>query len=1389
MAKFSSAYKQTAATRRITMGENTFEKGMHWSDQVIGTGYVHTLLNFEIDPVSYKLKTTNSYQVTDLAAGCTFLDRAFFGDPSSKQITVLQPRNEYCLRAFEGITNILSAQKIMLKSNQTLEEQLYQYGYTYENVVSYKLLIYNPVNYRLMCVTLLQAKRDKYFTLDDKYQLRRLNVNPISCGFSEIWQNDGQPYLTNCLNYHPGGSKDVHIPRIIYDVHNETFGQKLHHDLYMRTINHCEGYGNKTFCFTHRRISDVEGTVRDSSMYAPEDCICYDSFKVEFSGNAAVGDKLIWHSITDDGALDGNTLIPPSCIVTRVRGSNYMSARGAYVGPVEEFIVLSGGTFKKDVAIEGLLFRLSAYGVVHSGTTSYTDEVTPYVGDIPIDFRDSTYTSKQVYPFNAGTYLAYVNTGSSEHVDSKLNGVTVPVEAYKYGIALTSCALVNRITANYIESVSGVIVAETDKLWSTEVSDLLKHYTLNPVATVDLDTGVLSPYYNSDIAFDGDLRFCVLPAIGRDSNSKSADTGTLINYPFQVLNLFDSNKVSLRLGGGSVHPSDLLREDLLKNLRIGQGFRFLARCQALPPTRVINTSRSSLVERYHEPLISTFVLNYTWNGTSWDFSFVDTEVPMYDDQGQELKLLEEWSADGYDKIGNKILVPHINTNCLSYLAPLDENNIQDMVQHTVDNYSADKIVLISSGQVLSVPISLQQSLTESISKGLDNTLVDNASKLNDTSYGHFIITPKELTPSEATRWGYNMLSSTPYRFLCLNTPGLATAVLTGILLMDNTGQKPLLNPILNMPGRLFLYYNADFAYLKSSKEPHLQLKIETKNLYDAEWKTLALYSPKETHDLFATGDPITLSFTGSDDNVLVWATVVDTTQYSEEPDGTKVYLVVSRQQISLAYTKTPNRNNVSPEIYDLGTSTGMCSWKGRLIVWGVEKADNILFTSEPNEPEYFAYPNGVDIFEEPIIHAIPYGDALVVFTSTKLWRIDMAADGLSWNKTLLQQNLRIDRLDIPYIIILKNMLFFKSDKQFYMLVPSAGSVSGTLTIAPISKAIRDFLEDPFTELNELLVGILPTLKGTYQTPITEYLVKYGSHIEQHSVIIDWWFDMRAWLNQEKHYGSTDVVHDVIPNPDPTKPSTPLDNQFWLVQLIYDTQSYSWTLQTHTTSNIGVFISDAANRNTEFVALTYTKPLQIGSTEPLKEQSTWGISIARRTGAEEESLNNFNLANNGNSTNGLVTHFPRFQVLDTGYKELSSPSLKKRLRELQIGFSPKDNSQPLVVTLSASLDGYEVLSASKQILEAEDKINEQGVKYKEFKVVDSVSFIELPELTGAGLGDNFVLDKALLEGVKQVKLRKQISGKGYLTKFCFANITPAEYTITDYAFVYHNKNSR
>jgi hypothetical protein len=601
--------------------------------------------------------------------------------------------------------------------------------------------------------------------------------------------------------------------------------------------------------------------------------------------------------------------------------------------------------------------------------------------------------------------------------------------------------------------------------------------------------------------------------------------------------------------------------------------------------------------------------------------------------------------------------------------------------------------------------------------------------------------------------------------------------------------------------------------------------VEYKNPND-EWRKLKLYTPAETHELLSTGTPVQIDFTGADETTMIRVTLSDldpnkaVTVPKADGSGTETtYLVVSQIITTLSYTKDANKAEPSPEIFDLGSATGITYWKGRLVLWGVLNAENMLFMSEPNEPEYFAYPNGVDILEENIVHVLPYSDALIVFTSTKLWRIDLNSDGLSWTKTLLQQNLRINDADIPYITVLKNMLFFKSSNQFYMLVPTKTSTVGELTIAPISKAIAGMLENPFAAIRDIVHTIYPDLAGPEyanpmasatdpegkiitvpEKPITDYLVKYGVHTEQNRVMVDWWFDMSDWKKQVADYSDRAVQHDVTVQEDPNDSATYLPKEYWLVQLIYDTETYGWTMRTHTTNAIGVFIADAVNSDTDFISLVFNPEDKLFEGNA---KATWGVSISHRRQPADYAIQEFSLRETSKNKI-LEPSYPRFQVFDTGYKEVSSPSLKKRFREIQLNFEPSpDTEVGLRSAFMASIDGHTVMSAVSQELFEETDVDPITGTSTVIKVVDRINFhddalldpntpanyVPLPYIVDGELSNTFVLDSSALAGVKHVKIRRQINGKGHLIRMRFVNITHASYSLTDYAFVYHNKNSR
>ena len=170
---------------------------------------------------------------------------------------------------------------------------------------------------------------------------------------------------------------------------------------------------------------------------------------------------------------------------------------------------------------------------------------------------------------------------------------------------------------------------------------------------------------------------------------------------------------------------------------------------------------------------------------------------------------------------------------------------------------------------------------------------------------------------------------------------------------------------------------------------------------------------------------------------------------------TKDETTFPEQVLTAAFNLSQDDNtntNLKQENYDLSTATGMSYWKNRLIVYGLPQDKTVLFMSDVNDPTYFPYPNSADLFDEPVVHVLPFLDNLLVFTSTKLYMITLSEDGLGWNKKHIQSNLDIKEWDTHLIQQVKNMVFFKSGNYYYMVVPSTKFTTlNQLVVTPVSK--------------------------------------------------------------------------------------------------------------------------------------------------------------------------------------------------------------------------------------------------------------------------------------------------------------------------------------------------
>ncbi|NMB95430.1 MAG: hypothetical protein GYA02_02295, partial [Clostridiaceae bacterium] len=297
------------------------------------------------------------------------------------------------------------------------------------------------------------------------------------------------------------------------------------------------------------------------------------------------------------------------------------------------------------------------------------------------------------------------------------------------------------------------------------------------------------------------------------------------------------------------------------------------------------------------------------------------------------------------------------------------------------------------------------------------------------------LTPKALTPKEAVMWGYNMLQPNAYSFTDSDAAGAIS--LLGILPYKEDNSLAL-NAKVNETVKLRCYY--------AGPPNTYTIKWEWKEVSGYDWTTI------KEEELTLTDLPqVTADFSFPAEELMVRITFTkDETTFPEQ------VLTVAFNLSQDDYTNT----NLKQENYDLSTATGMSYWKNRLIVYGLPQDKTVLFMSDVNDPTYFPYPNSADLFDEPVVHVLPFLDNLLVFTSTKLYMITLSEDGLGWRKKHIQSNLDIKEWDTHLIQQVKNMVFFKSGNYYYMVVPSTKFTTlNQLVVTPVSKNIERLLDD------------------------------------------------------------------------------------------------------------------------------------------------------------------------------------------------------------------------------------------------------------------------------------------------------------------------------------------
>ena len=199
-------------------------------------------------------------------------------------------------------------------------------------------------------------------------------------------------------------------------------------------------------------------------------------------------------------------------------------------------------------------------------------------------------------------------------------------------------------TEQTIISSTPVTPVSENKLWDTALINLIKPNNNVALFKLNLTDGTIAP---TDAAINAstkpNLSFKALPYIQRVTGEP-----TTVVVPGDIFKVTEeategvTEGVTIKNWGSSpesIHPADFLNENVKLTLRKGQGFRFAAYCTSLKnPNRYLNTLREDPLSSkyYNQEVTAVFVLDYVWNGNSWEFSFIDTSIDMYDSQEKEL---------------------------------------------------------------------------------------------------------------------------------------------------------------------------------------------------------------------------------------------------------------------------------------------------------------------------------------------------------------------------------------------------------------------------------------------------------------------------------------------------------------------------------------------------------------------------------------------------------------------------------------------------------------------------------------------------------------------------------------------------------------------------------
>lgn len=608
--------------------------------------------------------------------------------------------------------------------------------------------------------------------------------------------------------------------------------------------------------------------------------------------------------------------------------------------------------------------------------------------------------------------------------------------------------------------------------------------------------------------------------------------------------------------------------------------------------------------------------------------------------------------------------------------------------------------------------------------------IDKESEKAEYDFITETVTPKECKVSEATNRGYNMLLDNPYALKnVFNTTGITGSTLTGLLpYKDKECTELELTPklgqtvYLKLIGEFQTTISKDIQYIAL---PYMYCTLEASLNNGVSFYNVGTISSSE-QDVKAAWfeENCVIPFTVTSDSNVIFRAKLSKAGNAETGGITVSTIIVS---FDFRQKKDIDAVNYDLQNYTLKHAEGMTYWKERLILWGVPEDKTMLFVSDTRDPSYFPYPNNVNLFDEPIVNVVPLLDNLIVFTTSKIYIMGLDTDYTHLTQTCIQNNLRINPYDVHLMQVVKNMIFFKSGNYFYMVVPKAQSLTGELTIAPISKNIEYFL-DNFKE-------------SLYNTLELVYNYSRAS------------CDALEFVHYYNYLDYEDVTNAYVFK-------TP-EGRYLNFCLLYNTIQRNWRTYIYESSDIMQPVTHDATDKSLYGVLTASN------------YETYRFNQDVAVDTMGTIFKNYQLYDSG--------YRDQEYNIKKRYRELQFIIYNRSLKTIKFGTG-------FFIDGSTHRALYKMEPVIKALSSTEYNASYTGTE-QHVELVISHSFDNIAEVPGATVLGAWTIDQSVFPEQTVYKVRFPISGKGYAPRALLINKDELQHDILNTSYVYRSLYSR